>query len=167
MKKTVAAFALAVFALLALLGAGIFVGQKLKGWAAAQSQDFQPSGTLGQTHTVTAGEDIYAVAIRWGVCPTELKVLNNLSSAELQEGMVLKIPGDGLAHVPAEEQQHVRVSASGTTYIVKAGEDIYSVAIRCGVSPSEIKEQNNLSTEKLQEGMVLKIPGVARQVEQE
>ena len=38
------------------------------------------------------GQDVYAVAIRWGVSPAELKALNNLTSSDLQPGQVLKIP---------------------------------------------------------------------------
>jgi len=45
-----------------------------------------------QTYTVKEGEDVYAVAIRWGVSPTELKTLNGLTSHELKAGQVLKIP---------------------------------------------------------------------------
>ncbi len=46
-----------------------------------------------QTYTVKEGEDLYAVAIRWGVSPSDLKALNNLTSSELKAGTVLKIPG--------------------------------------------------------------------------
>lgn len=45
-----------------------------------------------QTHTVREGEDLYAIAIRWGVSPTELKNLNGLTSNEVKPGQVLKIP---------------------------------------------------------------------------
>lgn len=45
-----------------------------------------------KTYTVKEGEDVYAVAIRWGVSPAELKALNNLTSADLQAGQVVKIP---------------------------------------------------------------------------
>ncbi len=45
-----------------------------------------------QTYTVKEGEDLYAVAIRWGVSPSDLKALNNLTSTELKAGTVLKIP---------------------------------------------------------------------------
>jgi len=45
-----------------------------------------------KTYTVKEGEDVYAVAIRWGVSPAELKALNNLTSSDLQPGQVLKIP---------------------------------------------------------------------------
>lgn len=45
-----------------------------------------------QTYTVKDGEDVYAVAIRWGVSPNEIKTLNNLKSIELKPGSVIKIP---------------------------------------------------------------------------
>jgi len=45
-----------------------------------------------KTYTVKEGEDVYAVAIRWGVSPAELKALNNLTTSDLQPGQVLKIP---------------------------------------------------------------------------
>ncbi len=45
-----------------------------------------------QTYTVKPGEDLYSVAVRWGVGFAELKALNNLSGPELAPGTVLKIP---------------------------------------------------------------------------
>jgi len=53
-----------------------------------------PAATEGkmQSYTVKEGEDLYAVAIRWGVSPTELKAVNNLTTADLAPGTVLKIP---------------------------------------------------------------------------
>ncbi|MDR2849892.1 MAG: LysM peptidoglycan-binding domain-containing protein [Verrucomicrobiota bacterium] len=45
-----------------------------------------------QAYTVKDGEDLYAVAIRWGVSPSDLKALNNLTSTEVKAGTVLKIP---------------------------------------------------------------------------
>lgn len=51
-----------------------------------------PAPTSVQTYTVKEGEDLYAVAIRWGVSPSELKTLNNLTTHELQPGQTLKIP---------------------------------------------------------------------------
>jgi len=47
-----------------------------------------------QSYTVKEGEDVYAVAIRWGVSPNEIKTLNNLKSIELTPGTVIKIPSN-------------------------------------------------------------------------
>ncbi len=52
----------------------------------------EPAPENLQTYTVKEGEDVYAVAIRWGVSPKEITSLNNLSSIELEPGTVLKIP---------------------------------------------------------------------------
>jgi LysM repeat protein len=52
-----------------------------------------PADSNVQTYTVKEGEDLYAVAIRWGVSPSDLKALNNLTSTEVKAGTVLKIPG--------------------------------------------------------------------------
>ncbi len=46
----------------------------------------------GNTYTVKENEDLYAVAIRWGVSPSDLKALNNLTSSDLKAGTVLRIP---------------------------------------------------------------------------
>lgn len=51
-----------------------------------------PAAPEPKTYKVKEGEDVYAVAIRWGVSPAELKALNNLTSSELQPGQELKIP---------------------------------------------------------------------------
>jgi len=51
-----------------------------------------PAPANVQTYVVKEGEDLYAVAIRWGVSPSELKALNNLTTHELQPGQTLKIP---------------------------------------------------------------------------
>lgn len=51
-----------------------------------------PAAAATQTYTVREGEDIYAIAIRWGVSPTELKNLNGLTTTEVKAGQVLKIP---------------------------------------------------------------------------
>ncbi len=59
--------------------------------AAAPAAPAADSNT--QTYTVKEGEDLYAVAIRWGVSPSDLKALNNLTATELKAGTVLKIPG--------------------------------------------------------------------------
>ena len=123
----------------------------------------------GQTHTVKAGEDVYNVAVRYGVAPTAIRALNNLSSPDLTEGQVLKIPkageplaqrakAAGVALSRAQGQAEPVADDGYETYTVKAGEDIYTVAVRQGVSPSDLKQLNNLSSPELTVGQVLKIP---------
>ena len=51
--------------------------------------------TVYRTHTVEADEDLYSVAMMWGVGVAELKKLNNLEGTELTTGQQLKIPLPG------------------------------------------------------------------------
>ncbi len=53
--------------------------------AAATPQSFR-------LYTVKENEDLYAVAIRWGVSPNEIKTLNNLTGNDLEPGKTIKIP---------------------------------------------------------------------------
>ena len=68
-------------------------------------------------------------------------------------GGVISAPGVGAPAAPAV--------AEPKTYVVKPDEDLYAVAIRWGVSPSELKTLNNLTSSELRPGQVLKIPAVA------
>jgi len=45
-------------------------------------------------YTVKEGEDLYTVAIRWGVSPNEIKTLNGLTGNDLEPGKTIKIPQD-------------------------------------------------------------------------
>lgn len=51
-----------------------------------------PAGTGFKSYTVRENEDVYSVAIKWGIAPTELRQINNLTSSELTPGQVLRIP---------------------------------------------------------------------------
>jgi len=58
----------------------------------APAADVAPAPVTGQKHTVKAGEDVYSVAVRWGVSPSDLKAINKISGSDLQEGQVINIP---------------------------------------------------------------------------
>lgn len=58
-----------------------------------------PAAASGVSNTYTVGEneDIYAVAIKWGVSASTLKDLNGLTSDTLKPGQVLKLPAEASA----------------------------------------------------------------------
>jgi len=146
MKRTLmTVFALTAFVLLSAV-VGCRVMQRL-GLASCAS--------AWQFYQVRAGEDLYSVSVLWDVSPDELRYLNNLTSSDLQEGQVLKIPlGAKRMRLPL----NLEVKDSGNTYTVKAGEDVFTVAVRLGISPGAIRELNKLEGPDLEAGQVLKIP---------
>lgn len=69
-----------------------------------------------------------------------LKAINNLESDKLAVGQLLNVPS-GLSNV--------------NTYVVSAGDTLYSVAKKFSVSVDEIKDANNLTNNLLKVGQKL------------
>lgn len=75
--------------------------------------------------------------------------LNNLKTSILSIGQVLKIP-QGSTTTPSKEDY--------VEYVVKSGDNIYSIANRYGTTVSAVKSLNNLTTNNLSVGQTLRIP---------
>ena len=92
--------------------------------------------------------------------PAEEKPLAKADEAKLPEAAepavekveVAAAPAPAVADQPAE---------NFTTYTVKQGDDLYSVAIKWSVTASQLKEANNLVDDTLTPGQVLKVPAKA------
>ena len=74
----------------------------------------------------------------------ELKKLNNLTSNSLSIGQKL--------NVSKEEQE------TETTYTVVKGDTLYGIANKFGINVNNLKDINNLTSNTLSIGQVLKIP---------
>ena len=110
-----------------------------------------PSGEVekpsSNTYVVKSGDSLYKIANQFNTTVNELKNLNNLTTNTLQIGQVLKIPS-GEVEKP-----------SSNTYVVKSGDNLYKIANQFNTTVNELKNLNNLTTNTLQIGQVLKIPG--------
>ena len=96
-----------------------------------------------QIYTVKSGDSLYKIAQNYNTTVDELKRLNNLSSIMLSIGQTLKVP--------------LKSSSSSNTYTVKSGDNLYKIAQNYNTTVSEIKRLNNLSSDILTIGQVLKI----------
>lgn len=98
----------------------------------------------GEYYTVKKGDSLWAVAKKYGLTVDELKKLNNLSSNSLSIGQVLKIKGSTDGKV--------------STYTVKSGDSLYSIANKYDTTVAELKKLNNLTSNTLSIGQILKLP---------
>jgi len=123
----------------------IRVGQVL--WIPGQAAPPPGPGTC--THAVQAGENLYRIGLLYGVSVDALAVANGILNPNLiYVGQVLTIPGCGQPQPP-----------TGTTYVVQAGDTVYGLALRFGVSSWSIVAANNLTNPNLiYVGQVLIIP---------
>jgi len=101
------------------------------------------------TYTVKSGDSLWSIANRYGTTVDTLRTLNNLTSNVLMIGQVLKVPASSL---------DAGVETGENTYTIKSGDSLWSIASRYGTTVDILKKLNNLSSNNLQIGQVLKVP---------
>ena len=100
---------------------------------------------LEGTYVVKSGDSLWSIAGKYATTVNELKSLNNLASNNLQIGQVLKVPTN-------------TVSTETNTYTVKSGDSLWNIARKYGITVNELKSINNLISDNLQIGQVLRVP---------
>jgi LysM repeat protein len=92
-------------------------------------------------YIVKKGDSLYSIAQKYNTTAEELKRINNLDSNQLVIGQQLIIPT-----LEDIEENY---------YIVKAGDNLYSIANKYNISVEELKSINNLVTDNLYVGQKL------------
>jgi len=98
-------------------------------------------------YIVKKGDTLYSIAEQLGTTVDELKRLNNLTSNILSIGQVLLTNSSGITGEVVEN-----------TYTVKAGDTLYSIAKKYGISVDTLKQMNSLTNNLLSIGQVLIVP---------
>jgi LysM repeat protein len=94
----------------------------------------QPAFAQGQVHVVQQGETLSSIAARYGTTPQAIASANGLANANyIYAGQRLTIPSSGGS------------TATGGTYIVRAGDTLSSIAARYGTTASAIAGANGLA----------------------
>ncbi|MBD5482626.1 MAG: LysM peptidoglycan-binding domain-containing protein [Lachnospiraceae bacterium] len=98
-------------------------------------------------YTVRSGDTLWQLAQRYNTTVDAIQNLNGLSGSNLNIGQILKIPSAGAAPAPYFE------------YTVRSGDTLWVLAQRFGTTVSAIKSLNGLTSDILNIGQVLRIPG--------
>ncbi|MCA9900449.1 MAG: LysM peptidoglycan-binding domain-containing protein [Anaerolineales bacterium] len=122
------------------------------------STDTAQSGggvSIPETHTVAAGENLYRIGLKYGISWVAIANENNLANPNvLTVGQVLKLPG-----AAAPTPQPTPSPQTETTYIVQAGDNLFRIGLKFGISWVQIAEANGLVNPNLiAAGDELKIP---------
>ncbi|OLO40155.1 peptidoglycan-binding protein [Priestia megaterium] len=121
------------------------------------------------TYTVKSGDTLYRIAKNNGTSVQQLKEWNNLSSHLIYVNQVLKISGTGTVSsspsAPVQEKtnetQASPAPSNSKNYKVQPGDTMWSVAQRHGISISQLKQWNNLSSNTIYINQVLQVGGQA------
>lgn len=99
-------------------------------------------------YTVKSGDSLWSISKKFGITVDKLKNANNLSSNLLSVGQNLIIPG--------KEAQ-----ATSDEYVVKKGDTLYSIARKYNTSVDNLKSINNITTDSLANGQIIKLPSTS------
>lgn len=100
--------------------------------------------TTGDEYVVKKGDTLYSIARKYNTSVDNLKSINNITTDSLAIGQIIKLPSTS--------------STASDTYIVKKGDSLYSIARTYNTSVDKLKEINNLTSNALAIGQVLKLP---------
>lgn len=108
------------------------------------------------TYTVKPGDTLYSIAKRYGIDVKTLASANGLSDPNaLKAGTELTVPV-----TPVPTPRPVTPPAGASTYTVKAGDTLSSIARQHGTSPGELQKLNNLpNPNQIKVGMTIVVPG--------
>ena len=147
----------------------IFPGQVLKVKAGAKAENVSKSETSGSknqnaasngsssTYTVKSGDSVWKISHEHGMSMDELKSLNGLKDNLIIPGQVLKIKGTSSNTKQKIKTSSKETAEAGATYVVKAGDSLWAVANRQGLTVAELKRINGLSSDTIYVGQRLKV----------
>ncbi len=112
----------------------------------------EAGNTTPSEHTVQAGENLYRIGLQYGLSFLQIAEANNIAAPyTISVGQKLTIPG-------GDDDADTGNDAE-TTYVVKAGDTLFSIGVAQGVSWVQIAEANGLSDpNRISPGDTLKIP---------
>lgn len=108
--------------------------------------------TSGSTYTVKSGDSLWGIAHSHGVSVANLMDWNSKSSSIIHVGEKLVVSKSSTSTPQATQN-------SGSSYTVVSGDSLWAIATRNGISVSNLKAWNNLTSDSIYVGQVLQLTG--------
>lgn len=126
-------------------------GQTAKVKAATADSNIVESSS---TYRVQSGDTLYSIARKFNISVTQLKQINNLTSDRIYIGQTLKTSGTGTT------------TTQTASYTVKSGDALSLIARQFNMTVDELKQLNNLTSDTIYVGQVLKVKSTDQTVTQ-
>ncbi|MGG0776481.1 LysM peptidoglycan-binding domain-containing protein [Bacillus rugosus] len=129
----------------------------------SSSNKSSSSSSSTGTYKVQLGDSLWKIANKVNMSVAELKVLNNLKSDTIYVNQVLKTKSSGSKTSSKDTTSNSNSSqTSGTkNYTVKSGDSLWKIANNYNLTVQQIRNSNNLKSDVLYVGQVLKLTGQA------
>lgn len=117
------------------------------------------SGASAATYTVKSGDTLSSIAKKYKTNYKTLMKLNGLKTTKIKAGQKLKVN-----NVVSSKNSKVTSTAKTTTYTVKKGDTLSSIAKKYGTSYKTIMSLNGLKSSHIKIGQKLKVKGTTTSV---
>ncbi|MEM5014966.1 LysM peptidoglycan-binding domain-containing protein [Metabacillus indicus] len=117
-------------------------------------------------YTVKSGDSLWVIAAKHKVSVNELKSWNGLKSDLIRPGQVLKVSKSAPSAAPSAPVQSPKPAApvnQTSTYKVQLGDYLGKIANAFDLTVAELKAMNNLKSDTIYAGQVLKVKGSGAQ----
>ena len=116
------------------------------------------SASTSGTYTVKAGDTLYRIAYNHGISLTTLLSINGLSeTSTIRPGQQLVVSGSAKATTSTTKATTVSYSTGASTHTVQAGDTLHRIAKKNGLTLSELRALNGLTSNTIRVGQVLKV----------
>lgn len=124
----------------------------------------------GTKYTVKAGDSVWSVSNKYGITMAQLIQWNNIQNNFIYPGQQLTVSNSGStnsassntgssANINNSSSANTGSSSSQGTYTVKAGESVWSVANKNGITMNQLIEWNNIKNNFIYPGQQLIVKG--------
>lgn len=122
----------------------------------SQSVNSSTNAAGGSTHTIQAGDSLWAIAQRYGVTVEALRAANGATASAMIVGQTLTIPGaSGATATPAATP--AGPAANGAYHTIQYGDTLSAIARRYGLSLTQLKQMNGLVSDNVPVGTQLRV----------
>ena len=106
-----------------------------------------------KTYTVKAGDSVWGISHQTGVSMSDLRAWNNIQNNFIYPGQKLIIA----KKANNNQNTHTNTSTNNKTYTVKAGDSVWAIAQKTGVSMDTLRSLNNIKNNFIYPGQQLKL----------
>ena len=119
--------------------------------------NYSPVDKNASTHRVQAGDTVYNISKRYGISQEQLMQWNNLSGTTLSVGQTLRVKPVGSSSRTNAAPVTAAKTGTGSQHKVVAGDTVYNISKRYGISQEQLRQWNNLNGNNIQLGQVLRV----------